>query len=93
MVKHIVLWNLKDKEQADANAALMKEKLEALVGQAPGLVSAQVGRGFIGCDEALIAELENREALEAYQNIAPHVEIKNWIGTIAQSRTVCDFDC
>lgn len=93
MIKHIVLWNLKDKDQADANAAKMKEQLEALVGQAQGLISAQVGRGFVGCDVALIAELESREALDAYQNFEPHVAIKNWIGTIAESRTVCDFEC
>ena len=47
MIKHIVLWELADKDQADANATKMKEQLEALVGQAPGLVSAQVGLSLI----------------------------------------------
>lgn len=93
MIKHIVLWELEDKTQADANAAKMKERLEALVGQTPGLLSAQVGRGFVGCDVALIAELESREALEAYQNFPPHVEIKKWVGSIAKNRTFCDFEC
>ena len=93
MIKHIVLWELEDKTKADANAAKMKERLEALVGQTPGLLSAHVSRSFAGYDVALIAELESREALEAYQNFEPHVAIKNWIGTIAKSRTVCDFEC
>lgn len=30
MVKHIVLWNLADKTHAAENAAVMKQKLEAL---------------------------------------------------------------
>lgn len=93
MIKHIVLWELEDKTQADANAAKMKERLEALVGQTPGLLSAHVSRSFAGYDVALIAELESREALEAYQNFPPHVEIKKWVGSIAKSRTFCDFEC
>ena len=28
MIKHIVLWELEDKTQADANAAKMKERLQ-----------------------------------------------------------------
>ena len=90
MIKHIVLWELEDKTQADANAAKMKERL---VGQTPGLLSAHVSRSFAGYDVALIAELESREALEAYQNFPPHVEIKKWVGSIAKNRTFCDFEC
>ena len=45
MVKHIVMWNLADKAHAAENAATMKQKLEALVGVVPGLLSAQVGAG------------------------------------------------
>ena len=93
MIKHIVLWELEDKTQADANAAKLKERLEALVGQAPGLLSAHVSRSFAGYDGALIADLESREALEAYQNFPPHVEIKKWVGSIAINRSFCDFEC
>ena len=93
MIKHIVLWELEDKTQADANAAKMKERLEALVGQTPGLLSAHVSRSFAGYDVALIAELERREALEAYQNVPPDVEIKKWVGSIAKNRTYGDLEC
>ena len=52
-----------------------------------------MSRSFAGYDVALIAELESREALEAYQNFPPHVEIKKWVGSIAKNRTFCDFEC
>ncbi|MFQ9681042.1 MAG: hypothetical protein ACLRZH_14025 [Ruthenibacterium lactatiformans] len=36
MVKHIVMWNLADKDKVAENGAIMKQKLEALVGVVPG---------------------------------------------------------
>ena len=93
MIKHIVLWELEDKTQADANAAKMKEQLEALVGQAPGLLSAHVSRSFAGYDVALIAELESREALEAYQKNAYHVEkVKPYIHAVRSGSATVDYE-
>ena len=40
MVKHIVMWNLADKDKVAENGAIMKQKLEALVGVVPGLLRA-----------------------------------------------------
>ena len=53
MVKHIVMWNLTDKDKVAENGAIMKQKLEALVGVVPGLLRAEVGVGFNGYDVAL----------------------------------------
>lgn len=36
VVKHIVMWNLTDKDKVAENGAIMKQKLEALVGVVPG---------------------------------------------------------
>ena len=62
MVKHIVMWNLTDKDKVAENGAIMKQKLEALVGVVPGLLRAEVGVGFNGYDVALYTELEDRGA-------------------------------
>ena len=45
MVKHIILWQLKDEltpEEKKAIKAGMKEGLEGLVGQVPGLLDVKV---------------------------------------------------
>ena len=92
MVKHIVLWNLTDPAHKDENAAQMKEKLEGLVGVVPGLVSAQVGRGFAGFDVALVSELTDREALAVYQDHPAHMEVKKFVHSVISERVSCDFD-
>ena len=62
MVKHIVMWNLADKENAAANAAKMKEKLEGLVGVVPGLKSAWVHKSFAGYGSEKIRPLGHQRA-------------------------------
>ena len=49
MIKHIVLFNVKEGEDKDAVAAIAARHLEPLVGQIPGLVSLEVKRCFAGC--------------------------------------------
>lgn len=92
MVKHIVLWNLADKTHAAENAAVMKQKLEALVGVVPGLLSAQVGAGFAGYDVALVAELESREALAVYADHPAHCKVKEFVHSVIVERVSCDFE-
>ena len=48
MVKHIVLFNVKEGEDKDAVAAVAKAHLEPLVGQIPGLISLEVRRCLAG---------------------------------------------
>ena len=49
MVRHIVFWTLKDEAEGagkEANAAKVKELLEGLRGQIPGMLKIEVGRDF-----------------------------------------------
>lgn len=91
MVKHIVLWKLQN-----PNDRAVKEKIktdiEALVGVVPGLISAEVGFGFSGCDIALTAVVEDRAALSVYQNHPAHVKVKEYIAGVVADRTVCDYE-
>jgi len=92
MVKHIVMWKLKDK----AAAPVLKSRLEALNGKIPGLLHLEVGTDFLeseqSADLVLVAELENCEALDAYQQHTEHQAVVPLVKAAAVSRTVVDYE-
>jgi len=92
MVKHIVMWKLRDK----ADAAEVKARLEALSGQIPGLLNIEVGIDFLeseqSADVVLYSELESREALKVYQNHTRHMAVVPLVKAAAISRTVIDYE-
>ena len=92
MVKHIVMWKLRDK----SDAADIKLRLEALAGKIPGLLHIEVGVDFLGSDQSadlvLIAELESRAALAAYQQHPVHQAVVPLVKAAAISRTVADYE-
>ncbi len=92
MVKHIVMWKLKSK----SDAAGIKARLEVLAGKIPGLLKVEAGIDFLesaqSADLVLYAELENRQALETYQNHPEHLAIVPMIKSAAISRTVVDYE-
>jgi len=99
VIKHIVMWRLKEQAQGNsrsANAELVKEKLEALQGRIPGLLRIEVGLDFSATDSSadvvLYSELESREALEAYQSHPEHVALKDFIGSVTAERRVVDYE-
>lgn len=82
MVKHIILWKLRedltDAEKETIKAGI-KEGLEGLVGQVPGLIDVKVnisGRlASSNCDVMLDSTLESPEALKAYATHPAHVAV------------------
>ena len=93
MVTHIVFWKLKE-ENKDANAAVIKEKLEALVGVVPGLLKAEVGRSFIedAYDLCLVSQFTHRAALEAYRTNPDHQKAAAFVRASICARTSVDFE-
>ena len=73
MVKHLVMWNFKEDFPAEKREDLAREadaRLKALVGQIPGLLSAEMKLNHLpgsSHDLLLISDLETPEDLEAYQ--------------------------
>ena len=69
MIRHIVMWKLKDKTEDGTkaeNAAAIKAGLEGLVGKIDGLLKAEVMVGMPGgMDLCLYSELTDAAALEA----------------------------
>lgn len=99
IVKHIVMWKLKEfAEGADreTNALRVKEKLEGLIGKVPGLLHLEVGIDFLGSEQSadvvLYSELESRAALEAYQAHADHQAVVPFMKAVAAARTVVDYE-
>ncbi|HXH72774.1 MAG TPA: Dabb family protein [Mariprofundaceae bacterium] len=99
MIKHVVMWKLK--EQADAGlkaaqAQQLKQRLEALNGRIPGLLHLEVGIDFVQAetsyDVVLYSELESRAALEVYQQHPEHQAVVPLVREFAASRVAVDYD-
>ncbi len=99
MVKHIILWNLKDEyspEQKEQIKVEIKEAIESLQGKIPGLVDIKVQIGRLASSSAdlmLDATLESEEALKGYAVHPEHVKVANEnVRPYTQSRSCLDFE-
>ena len=93
MVKHIVLYTLKEGVDKEEAVKLIASVLEPLVGKIPGLLHLEVRRAFNGMDYALYSEFESREALTAYASHPLHLEAKNHFHHLLNSRVAADYEC
>ena len=81
MVKHMVMWKLKEGFSEEERAAIlqgMKEGLEGMVGGVPGLLSAKVYTELMPSstvDVMLECELESPEAMKNYVGHPVHVAV------------------
>lgn len=83
MVKHVILWQLKE-ELSDAEKAAIKAGikagLEGLAGQIPGLVEIHVNINALpssNADLMLDTTFESTEALKGYSTHPAHVAVAN----------------
>lgn len=92
MVKHIVLYTLKeDVDKADA-VALIKSQLEPLAGKIPGLLHMEIRGAFQGMDYALYSEFESAQALKDYAVHPLHLEAKKHFFHLLDSRVAADYE-
>jgi Stress responsive A/B Barrel Domain. len=97
MIKHIVMWKLKEEAHGNdkpTNAQLIKEKLEGLSGKIEGLLKIEVGIDFLGgnnFDVVLYSELTSEEALDAYQNHPLHQELLPFVRDAVVDRKAVDY--
>lgn len=99
MVKHIVMWKLKDEalgKNKKENALLIKEKLEGLKGQIPEILEIEVGIDFLESEQSydvvLVSTFSNKDALDRYQKHPKHIEVGSFVGEVRLSRTVVDYE-
>ncbi len=99
MIKHIVVWKLKDFAEGnskDVNAREVKRLLEGLRGKIPGLCKIEVGLNFTqeegAADIVLYSEFDSKEALDAYQIHPAHVAVKGFVGAVRSQRILADYE-
>ena len=97
MVKHIVIWNLKDEyqdEQKLDQAQKMKDELEALPDFIEGILSLKVYANPLPSssgDVILVSAFVDQEALTAYQIHPEHRRVAEFIHTVAKERKCMDY--
>lgn len=100
MVKHIILWKLRDdltEAEKETIKAGIKEGLESLVGQVPGLVECKVnisGRlASSNADVMLDSTLKSPEALKGYAVHPAHVAVADGkVRPYTAQRTCLDYE-
>lgn len=99
MLKHIVMWKLKDHaEGADkaANAVKWKELLDGCANLVPGILKFETAIAQPGLeatyDVVLYSEFASRDALEAYQNHPQHKALGAFAVAIREGRQCMDYE-
>lgn len=99
MVKHIILWNLKDEfsnEEKEVIKAGIKSSLEGLQGRIDGLIDIKVntkGLSSSTADLMLDSTFESEEALKFYASHPLHQEVANTkVRPFTKSRNCLDFE-
>ncbi len=92
MVKHIVLYTLKEGVEKESTVKMIASLLEPLVGKIPGLLHMEIRQAYRGADYALYSEFESREALESYAAHPLHLEAKEHFFHLLDTRVCADYD-
>lgn len=99
MVKHIILWQLKEELQGakkDAVKQGIKEGLEGLQGVVPGLLEIRVytnGLLSSNADVMLDSSFESEEALKGYAVHPSHVKVADEkVRPYTKTRVCLDFE-
>lgn len=85
MVKHVILWQLKDELSEESKAAVkgdIKAGLEGLAGKIPGLIEIHVnteGLASSNADVMLDSSFEDEESLKGYAVHPAHVAVADGV--------------
>ena len=99
MVKHIILWTLKDELSAEEKEQVkkgIKEGLEGLAGKIPGMIDIKVninGLASSNADLMLDSSFESEEALKGYAVHPEHVAVADGkVRPYTKIRSCLDFE-
>ena len=99
MVKHIILWTLKDELSAEEKEQVkrgIKDGLEGLAGKIPGMVDIKVninGLASSNADLMLDSTFESEEALKGYAVHPEHVAVADGkVRPYTKIRSCLDFE-
>ena len=100
MIKHIVMWKVKEHEVHGSKEEVMrkiKAELEDLKGEIEGLQEIEVGINYNTCETAydvvLYSTFVSREALDFYQGHPKHLKVASGlVRQVAIRRVVVDYE-
>lgn len=99
MIRHIVMWKLKETAEGATraeNALKLKEKLEGCRNIVPGILRLEVGIAAAGFDSTydvvLDSDFADKAALDAYQVHPTHEALKGFVGAVREARQAVDYE-
>ena len=99
MVKHIILWQLKDELSTEEKSKIkgeIKENLEALMGKIPGLLEINVQCDCLSSSNAdvmLDSAFADEAALKGYAVHPEHVAVADtFVRPFTKTRVCMDFE-
>lgn len=95
MVKHIIIWTLKEEYNTEEIKSTMKKELENLVGKVPGLLEIKVETTPLASsngDVMLYSVFENETALKGYAVHPEHVKVADtYVRPYTKTRACFDY--
>jgi stress responsive alpha/beta barrel protein len=99
MIKHIVMWRLKDFANGagkEENAKKLKSYLETLKGKINEIKHIEAGininRSDAAFDVVLYSEFDTLSDLEIYQKHPEHLKIVSFVNEVRLERRVVDYE-
>lgn len=95
MIKHIILWNLKDEFDNQETKEKIKEGLESLINKIPGIIEIKVNINPIAGSTAslmLDSTFENLDALNVYQKHDEHIKVATYVRSVVSNRVCMDYE-
>ncbi|AUM96097.1 TPA: Dabb family protein [Clostridium botulinum] len=99
MIKHIVMWKLKEFAEGKSkleNANIIKTSLEDLQNRIDEVKLIEAGVNINDSKQAydvvLYSEFKNLEDLNLYQNHPDHLKVGEFINKVKEERIVTDYE-
>lgn len=92
MIRHIVLYWLKDADRIPETVAI----LQSMEGKIPGLLKIEATQDTLhserSCDLCLHTVFENREALAAYRTHPVHIPVQRHMHSVMKRSCSADYE-
>ncbi len=92
MIRHIVMWKLKNPADAPHFKAQLDSCIDLVSGMRKFEVATRTPELDANCDVVLYSEFEDAAALAAYQNHPHHQQISTALGALRDTRSVLDYE-
>jgi len=97
MIKHIVMWTVKDTAAGSRkdNAGQLKAMLDGLVGTIPEVLTLETGinelEGEGAMDVVLVTSFDTWEDLDSYQRHPEHQKVAQFVKQVRIERRAVDY--